>query len=665
MTQSMSLPRLGIVVAVLMTALFAARALPAYAAAPTISDVEPNQGSELGGTSVVITGTGFSNGVTCPADVTFGGTPATSCVVNNDTQITAVAPPHAVGAVDIVVTNDDGPSTNGLADNFNYIEQPAPTITGLSPSSGSAGTTVTITGTGFRNEGAPIVSAVTFDGVSATYVVTSNTTITATAPAHAPGTVRVAVTTPGGTTANTSADDFTYGSSVPTVTDVNPAGGPTAGGNLVVITGTGFNGVTGAAGVKFGATNATSYIVNNDTQITAVAPAGTAGAVNITVTHPVNGTSVNTVNDDYVYGATPTITSVAPAAGSAAGGTVVTITGTGLTGATAVTFGGTAATTFIVNSDTTITATAPAHAAGTVDVVVTTPIGTSANTAGDNFVYVAAGAPVITDVTPGQGSTAGGTSVTITGSGFTGATAVTFCGVAATSFTVTNATTITAVAPARTAGTCDVVVTTPLGTSPNTADDNFIYGAAPSITSISPTSGATAGGTSVTITGTGFTGATGVTFGSTAATSFTVNSDTSITAVAPAGSNGVVSIRVTTPLGTSADTANDNFTYGSGATTSFTLYFRWTLIVWTGRDNADIAAALAGQESPDNPATNNVSGIVTAVYHYNNAQQRFEAWFPGSANIPGANDFTTFQEGEAYWIAINQSGQTTWTVLTD
>jgi hypothetical protein len=242
---------------------------------------------------------------------------------------------------------------------------------------------------------------------------------------------------------------------------------------------------------------------------------------------------------------------------------------------------------------------------------------------------------------------------------------VTFGGTAATAFTVNSANQITATAPAHAAGTVDIIVTTPLGTSPNTADDNFVYGNAPTITSINPTQGPTAGGTTVTITGTGFTGATAVNFGATAATSFTVVNDTTITAVSPVGTNGVVRISVVTPLGTTADTAADNFTYGTGATKTYTLFFRWTLIVWTGKDGANIATTLAGQETPDNPQTNNISGVVTAVFHYNNPQQRFEAWFPGGAGVPGANDISTFEVSEPYWIAISQSGQVNWTVLTD
>jgi hypothetical protein len=663
--QSTRLPRIGIILAVLVAGLFAAQALPAYADTPAITSLDVSSGTTLGGDTVVITGTGFEDpDVT---DVLFGATSAATFTVNSPTQITATTPAHAAGVVDVTVVNDDGTSsTTGSGNDFEFVAPGAPTVTNVSPNGGpiTGGTTVTITGTNFV--GMDPTGDVTFGGTVAAYIIQGPTTIVATAPAHAAGTVQVQVTNPSGASLNTAADNYTYGAVAPTVTGVNPTGGTIAGGNLVVLTGTGFNGVTGAGGVTFGGTNATSYTVNNDTQITAIAPAHAAGTVNLVVTHPTNGASVNTSADDYTYGNVPAITALAPSSGNIAGGQVVTITGTGflgITGAAAVKFGTDNATGYTVISDTEIQATAPAHAAGVVDVSVTNGAGTSANTAADNFTYTAG--PVITSITPVSGPGAGGTVVVITGSGFTGATAVSFGGTPATTFTVNNGTQITATSPAHTAGTVSIAITTPQGTSVDSAADNFLYGSGPSITSISPTQGPTAGGTTVTITGTGFTGATAVSFGATAATSFTVVNDTTITAVSPVGVNGVVRISVVTPIGTSADTAADNFTYGTGATTTYTLFFRWTLIVWSGKDNANIANAIAGQETPDNPQTNSISGIVTAVFHYNNPQQKFEAWFPGGAGIPGANDISTFELGEPYWIAISQSGQVTWTVLTD
>jgi uncharacterized protein YhjY with autotransporter beta-barrel domain len=174
---------------------------------------------------------------------------------------------------------------------------------------------------------------------------------------------------------------------------------------------------------------------------------------------------------------------------------------------------------------------------------------------------VAIPAPTVTSITPTSGPTAGGTMVAITGTNFTGATAVRFGATNATSFVVINATSITATAPAGSVGTYDVTVTTPGGTSATSAADQYTYVAAPTVTSISPTYGPTAGGTSVVITGTNFTGATAVTFGGIAATSFTVNNATSINATSPAKSAGTVDVRVTTTGGTSATSAADQFTH--------------------------------------------------------------------------------------------------------
>src|SRR5207237_9640093 len=105
---------------------------------------------------------------------------------------------------------------------------------------------------------------------------------------------------------------------------------------------------------------------------------------------------------------------------------------------------------------------------------------------------------------------AGGTSVTITGSEFTGATSVKFGATSAASFTVDTDGQITAVSPAHAAATVDVTVTTVGGTSATSGSDQFTFVAAPTVSSFAPTAGPTAGGTSVTITGSGFTGASSV-----------------------------------------------------------------------------------------------------------------------------------------------------------
>ncbi|WP_051450719.1 IPT/TIG domain-containing protein [Actinospica robiniae] len=146
-----------------------------------------------------------------------------------------------------------------------------------------------------------------------------------------------------------------------------------------------------------------------------------------------------------------------------------------------------------VVNDFTVTATIPPHAPGAVDVTVATPAGTSATGSADQYAYIPP-APAVTGVSPGSGPVAGGSTVTISGSSFTGATAVDFGGTPATTFTVSNDGSITATVPAAAAaGTVDVKVVTPYGTSASSGADQYTYTvdgtkltAAPLLFSLSP-----------------------------------------------------------------------------------------------------------------------------------------------------------------------------------
>jgi len=149
--------------------------------------------------------------------------------------------------------------------------------------------------------------------------------------------------------------------------------------------------------------------------------------------------------------------------------------------------------------------------------------------------------PTIASFTPTSGPP--GTPVVITGTNFTGATAVSFGGTPAATFTVNSPTTITATVPAG-AVNGPISVTTPNGTASSTAQ--FQVSPPPTITSFSPTSGKV--GTTVAITGTNLTGATALTFGGTPATGFTVASATQINATVPQGA-GAGTVQVTTPAG--------------------------------------------------------------------------------------------------------------------
>ncbi len=399
-----------------------------------------------------------------------------------------------------------------------------PTITSLSPTTGptSGNNSVVITGSGFTGP-----TTVRFGTTATTFTMNSPSQITAIAPPGT-GTVQVTVSNAEGTS---NGFPYTY-AQVPSLTSLSPTGGPAAGGTSVTITG---SGLSGATAVNFGATPATSFTVVSNTQITAVAPPG-AGTAQVTVTTP-SGSS-NAL--PYTYVGVPVIVSISPSSGPVTGGVLVTLTGTGFTGATAVNFGATPATFYAALSDTLIVALAP-PGTGTVPVTVTTSAGTSG---GVSFTYVPA--PTLTSITPTSGPVTGGTTVILTGTGFTGATAVFFGVLPATSFTVNSPTQITAVTPVG-IGTVPVTVATPGGIATGVS---FTYVLPPILFFLNPLVGSQAGGTTVTLTGVGLSGTTGVNFGATPATSFTVVSDTQVTAVAPPGT-GTVQVTVTTPSGSS------------------------------------------------------------------------------------------------------------------
>jgi hypothetical protein len=347
----------------------------------------------------------------------------------------------------------------------------------------------------------------------------------------------------------------------PTITGIGPATGPTSGGTAVTITGTSF---AAGATVTFGANAATNVTVLNSTTISAATPAGSVGAVTVTVTNS-SGRS-GSLSNAFTYTASnpaPTVTAITPNTGTANGGTAVTITGTGFLSGATVSLGGTAATSVNVASSTSITATTPAHVAGAVTVAVTNT-DTQSGSLNNAYTYTSSNpAPTVTSITPNSGPGAGGTPVTITGTGFLAGATVSLGGTAATSVNVVGSTSITATTPAHVAGAVSVVVTNS-DTQSGTLTNGYTYlNPAPTVTAIAPNTGTTAGGTSVTITGTGFvTGAT-VSVGGTAATAVNVVSGTSITATTPAHAAGAVSVVVT-----NSDAQSGTLTNGYTYTTS-------------------------------------------------------------------------------------------------
>jgi hypothetical protein len=138
-----------------------------------------------------------------------------------------------------------------------------------------------------------------------------------------------------------------------------------------------------------------------------------------------------------------------------------------------VTFDGLSASNIVVINETTLTADTPAHAAGTVDVVVTTAAGS--DTLINGFTYLAI--PTFTTINPASGSSIGNTGVTLTGTNFMGTTGVTFDGIPATSVHVVNNNAVTVVTPAHAAGSVDVVITTPDGSASLNNGFNYLNAA--------------------------------------------------------------------------------------------------------------------------------------------------------------------------------------------
>jgi hypothetical protein len=266
-----------------------------------------------------------------------------------------------------------------------------------------------------------------------------------------------------------------------------------------------------------------------------------------------------TLPSGFEYRESPSITAGTPAYGSTDGGTEVTVEGTNFGAQGTITFDATPAT-ITSWSDVEIVCVTPAHAAGSVDVVVTRDDGLD-DTAVDGFEYRVPPAIAVGGITPAYGSTAGGTEVTITGFNFgdpQGTGSVTFDGTSAT-ITSWSDVEIECVTPLHAAGLVDVVVTRDDGLD-DTAQFEYRVPPAIAVGGITPAYGPMAGGTEVTIEGTNFGATQGtVTFGGDVAT---VSSwlDTQIVCQTPAHDLGPVPVVVTREDGLD-DTEDDGFNY--------------------------------------------------------------------------------------------------------
>ena len=378
--------------AALLPAPLALLVSPAAAAAqPVVSSVSPGSGTI--GTSVSITGSGFDDGCTGgqSGQVFFGWTPAANQTVS-DGAATAVAPPHIAGPVDVKVEDclGDWSAISG-ADTFVY---PAPVVSSVSPGSGTIGTSVTITGSGFDYGCTGGQSGqVYFGWTPAANQTVSDGVATAVAPPHVAGPVDVKVEDClGDLSAVSGADTFVY--PAPVVSSVSPGSGTI--GTSVTITGSNFDyGCTGGQSgqVYFGWTPAANQTVS-DGVATAVAPRHVAGPVDVKVKDCLGDLSAVSGADTFVYPA-PVVSSVSPGSGTV--GTSVTITGSGFDYGCAggqsgqVYFGWTRAAHATV-SDGAATAVAPRQAARPQDVRVKDCLGdSSAARRADRYTYLSSG----------------------------------------------------------------------------------------------------------------------------------------------------------------------------------------------------------------------------------------------------------------------------------
>ena len=572
-------------------------------AQPTIADFVPKIGAP--GDQVYIYGTGFTSG---PFSIFFWrGKQVIAGVLNSDTQVTVTIPAGATTGP-LGLQSGTGP-TNYTAENFTVIGA-GPYISDFLPAFGAVNDLITINGAHLTNS--PVVTPVVkFNGVASAAVTVNaaGTQVTARVPSGATN-GPISVTTAYGTANSPTA--FTVIGPGPYITSFAPFSA-TAGGVTVFLYGVQFLGATGATfngqpGVNFAVQSETSIRVDTPTGvttgpiavnapngvsitasnflvppvITAVVPSAGRAGTNVTFTGGnfvgttavtfnnasaaftvVNNTNLQaTVPLDATTGLirviTPAFSAFSPAnfvvqpvvSGFSPNlgiiGTSVTVNGANFNvGIPAVRFNGVTAPAPTGVTFNQLTAVVPAGAT-TGPISVSTADGGYTN--GNNFFLP----PSIANFTPTN--SAPGTRVTVTGQNFIGTTAVTFNGVPATSYNVTNNTTLGATVPAG-VSTGPISVSAPAGT----ATSGGAFYAAPVIIDFAPRHGLP--GDAVTLLGTNFLGATAVRFnGVNGSLSSVANGQ--IVARVPSGAQ-TGPITVVAPAGTSTSTANFALDYTS------------------------------------------------------------------------------------------------------
>jgi hypothetical protein len=435
--------------------------------APTITAISPATAvAGSGGFTLTITGTNFVNG----SVVRWNGSPRTTTFVSS-TRLEAAIPASDIvtaGTANVTVFNPAPGGGESGAVTFT-INNPAPTISSISPATAVAGSgnfTLTITGTNFVNG-----AVVRWNGNPRPTTFVSSTQLTAAIPASdiaTAGTANVTVFNPAPGGGESGAVTFTINNPAPTISSISPATTVAgSGGFTLTITGTNF--VTNSVVRWNGSPRATTFV--SSTQLTAAIPASdiaTAGTANVTVFNPApgGGTSNTAIFTIQASNPAPTISSISPATAVAGSDNfTLTITGTNFVNGAVVRWNGSDRTTTFVSS-TQLTAAIPASdvaTAGTANVTVFNPAPGGGESGAVTFT-ITNPAPTISSISPATAvAGSGGFTLVITGTNFVTNSVVRWNG-SPRATTFVSSTQLTAAIPASdvaTAGTANVTVFNP------------------------------------------------------------------------------------------------------------------------------------------------------------------------------------------------------------
>ena len=515
-----------------------------------IQRASPAVGEPRGGTPIQVQGEHFLPG----SRIFFGGVEASDVYIASPSLMTAFTPPGQRGYVDVEVVHPDG-KRGVLRDAFRYTTL---RLSNITPNSGpvAGGSAIQVEGFGIQLGAQVRIGGELLRDVSVTPpVLTRGTT-----PPGVSGTADVSVT-------NTDGEwdllyrAFTY-VPPPEIEEVSPTFAPLKGGRDIQISGSGFH--QGLTVQISGVTAQRVHFLSPEELNVRTPEVSDIGPQDVVIINPDGQRAI--LPDAVTILAPIEIKSVEPASGGLEGGTRITIVGeptveiqpqdtrvparsfpSRFVERVKVFIGDAEATRETVQSDNIITAITPPNTPGPKDVTVINVDGQE-DTLRDGFVYNPL--PQIARVTPDNGRLAGGTEITVQGSGFLPGARVLFSTDTGTlkamsSSQVVSSTTITAVTTADKSGARDVVVRNP-DKQEAILPEGFTYNPLPTIISITPSYGVSSGGTKMIIEGNGFLQGARAMIGERSATA-QWQDETTIEAVAPANPQGAWDVRVINP----------------------------------------------------------------------------------------------------------------------